>query len=41
MKLPGDVGGEELAALLGKYGYRITRQNGSWGRMDLMDTKVR
>jgi predicted RNA binding protein YcfA (HicA-like mRNA interferase family) len=29
MKLPRDVGGEELATLLRKYGYRITRQTGS------------
>jgi predicted RNA binding protein YcfA (HicA-like mRNA interferase family) len=29
MKLPRDMGGEELAALLGKYGYKITRQTGS------------
>ena len=33
MKLPRDVGGEELAALLGKYGYRITRQTGSHIRL--------
>ncbi|MBT9142913.1 MAG: hypothetical protein DDT32_01597 [Syntrophomonadaceae bacterium] len=29
MKLPRDVGGEELAKLLGRYGYQITRQTGS------------
>jgi predicted RNA binding protein YcfA (HicA-like mRNA interferase family) len=29
MKLPRDMGGEELAALLGRYGYKITRQTGS------------
>ena len=29
MKLPRDTGGEELAALLGKHGYKITRQTGS------------
>ncbi|OFW26818.1 MAG: hypothetical protein A3J28_14090 [Acidobacteria bacterium RIFCSPLOWO2_12_FULL_60_22] len=29
MKLPRDIRGNELAALLGQYGYRITRQTGS------------
>jgi len=33
MKLPRDVGGEELAALLGRYGYKITRQTGSHMRL--------
>jgi predicted RNA binding protein YcfA (HicA-like mRNA interferase family) len=33
MKLPRDAGGEELARLLGKYGYRITRQTGSHLRL--------
>jgi predicted RNA binding protein YcfA (HicA-like mRNA interferase family) len=33
MKLPRDMGGEELAALLGRYGYRITRQTGSHMRL--------
>ena len=33
MKLPRDVGGEEIAALLGKYGYEITRQTGSHMRL--------
>ena len=33
MKLPRDVGGEELAGLLGKYGYKITRQTGSHMRL--------
>jgi predicted RNA binding protein YcfA (HicA-like mRNA interferase family) len=33
MRLPRDVGGQELAALLGKYGYRITRQTGSHMRL--------
>jgi predicted RNA binding protein YcfA (HicA-like mRNA interferase family) len=33
MKLPRDVGGEELASLLGKYGYRVTRQTGSHIRL--------
>ena len=29
MKLPRDVSGEELATLLGRYGYTISRQTGS------------
>ena len=33
MKLPRDVGGEELAKLLSKYGYEITRQTGSHLRL--------
>jgi len=33
MKLPRDVGGEELAAHLGRYGYKITRQTGSHMRL--------
>jgi len=33
MKLPRDIGGEELAQLLGKYGYRVTRQTGSHLRL--------
>ncbi len=33
MKLPRDVGGEELASLLGKYGYEVTRQTGSHLRL--------
>lgn len=33
MKLPRDIGGEELAELLAKYGYRITRQTGSHLRL--------
>jgi len=33
MKLPRDMGGEKLAALLGKYGYKITRQTGSHIRL--------
>lgn len=33
MKLPRDLGGEELARILGKYGYRITRQTGSHMRL--------
>ena len=33
MKLPRDLGGEELSDLLGKYGYEITRQTGSHIRL--------
>ena len=33
MKLPRDMGGEELAALLGRYGYKITRQTGNHMRL--------
>lgn len=33
MRLPRDVGGEELAKLLGKYGYEVTRQTGSHMRL--------
>ncbi len=33
MKLPRDVGGEELVRLLGKYGYQIVRQSGSHMRL--------
>lgn len=33
MKLPRDVGGEELFVLLGKYGYQVTRQTGSHMRL--------
>jgi len=33
MKLPRDIGGEELAKLLSKYGYEITRQKGSHLRL--------
>lgn len=29
MKLPRDIGGEELVRLLAKYGYAATRQTGS------------
>jgi predicted RNA binding protein YcfA (HicA-like mRNA interferase family) len=31
--LPRDVGGEEPARLLGRYGYEVTRQTGSHMRM--------
>ena len=33
MKLPRDIRGSELAALLGQYGYRVTRQTGSHIRL--------
>lgn len=33
MRLPRDVSGEELAKLLGGYGYHITRQTGSHLRL--------
>lgn len=33
MKLPRDLGGEELAKLLERYDYRITRQTGSHLRL--------
>lgn len=33
MRLPRDLGGEELAALLGRYGYEATRQTGSHMRL--------
>lgn len=33
MKLPRDVGGEELAAHLGRYGYEVTHQTGSHMRL--------
>ena len=33
MKLPRDVGGQELAALLGRHGYDVTRQTGSHMRL--------
>ena len=33
MKLPRDVGGQELAVLLGRYGYKVTRQTGSHMRL--------
>jgi len=33
MKLPRDMGGEELARLMGKYGYQVTRQTGSHLRL--------
>jgi predicted RNA binding protein YcfA (HicA-like mRNA interferase family) len=36
MKLPRDVGGVELARLLARYGYKITRQTGSHMRLTSM-----
>lgn len=33
MRLPRDLSGEELAVLLGRYGYEATRQTGSHMRL--------
>lgn len=33
MKLPRDLSGAKLASLLGRYGYKITRQTGSHLRL--------
>jgi predicted RNA binding protein YcfA (HicA-like mRNA interferase family) len=33
VRLPRDLGGEELARLLGRYGYEVTRQTGSHIRL--------
>lgn len=33
MRLPRDLGGKELAVLLGRYGYEVTRQTGSHMRL--------
>jgi predicted RNA binding protein YcfA (HicA-like mRNA interferase family) len=33
MKLPRDIGGLELAKVLGRYGYQVTRQSGSHLRL--------
>jgi len=33
MKVPRDLGGEELACLLGQFGYKVTRQVGSHLRL--------
>jgi len=33
MRLPRDLGGEELAVLLRQYGYEVTRQTGSHMRL--------
>ncbi len=37
MKLPRDIGGQELAKLLGKYGYTVTRQTGSHIRLTTLE----
>jgi predicted RNA binding protein YcfA (HicA-like mRNA interferase family) len=37
VRLPRDLGGEELAVLLGRYGYEVTRQTG--GHMRLTTTR--
>ena len=41
MKLPRDIDGDELARVLDKYGYKITRQTGSHIRLtsDLKGTE--
>jgi predicted RNA binding protein YcfA (HicA-like mRNA interferase family) len=33
LRLPRDLSGEELAVLLGRYGYEVTRQTGSHMRL--------
>ncbi|MDR5690241.1 MAG: type II toxin-antitoxin system HicA family toxin [Armatimonadota bacterium] len=33
MRLPRDIGGDEIARLLGRYGYRVVRQTGSHMRL--------
>jgi predicted RNA binding protein YcfA (HicA-like mRNA interferase family) len=33
MRLPRDLAGDELAALLGRHGYEVTRQTGSHMRL--------
>lgn len=33
MRIPKDVSGEEIAKLLARYGYRVTRQTGSHLRL--------
>lgn len=33
MRIPCDIGGEELALLLRRFGYRVTRQTGSHMRL--------
>lgn len=33
MRIPRDIGGEELALLLRRFGYRVTRQTGSHMRL--------
>jgi len=39
MKLPRDISGEELAKLLRKYGYKVTRQTGSHMRLTTTSVK--
>ena len=36
MRLPRDISGEELGALLRRYGYEVTRQTGSHLRLTTM-----
>jgi predicted RNA binding protein YcfA (HicA-like mRNA interferase family) len=36
MRLPRDLGGEELAILLRRYGYEVTRQTGNHMRLTTM-----
>lgn len=36
MRLPRDLSGEELAGLLERYGYQVTRQTGSHMRLTTM-----
>jgi predicted RNA binding protein YcfA (HicA-like mRNA interferase family) len=36
VKLPRDIGGEELAQLLKRYGYQVSRQTGSHMRLTAM-----
>jgi len=40
MRLPRDLGGQELARRLEKYGYHITRQTGSHLRLSHTDQPV-
>lgn len=37
MKIPRDLNGKDLASLLAKYGYRITRQTGSHIRLTTIE----
>jgi len=38
MKLPRDLSGEELAALLERHGYHVTRQTGSHMRLTTLES---
>ena len=38
MRLPRDIGGEELAGRLSRYGYSVTRQTGSHMRLTSKQT---